>query len=236
MNQMHISPEGKEKLYIQAFREIRSYIIRNEMKPGELLPSEQTLCETLGVSRNVLREAIKSMEMMGLVEACPGRGTAVKTLNLDFIFQNVMFFTVGKDEEKAIREMLSLRRTLELDFAPQAFFTVTAEDITHLRNCVEQFRERWAHNEMFSDIDKDFHMTLYRHLDNGVLNSLLSAVWAVDDIFQLEQKVPHLGFTIAKHAAIVEALEERNYDMFMRTMQAHFSSGKYMSCNSYEEY
>ena len=236
MEQMHISAEGKEKLYVQAFREIRAYIIRNELKPGELLPSEQTLCESLGVSRNVLREAIKSMEMMGLVEACPGRGTAVKTLNLDFIFQNVMFYTVGKDEEKAIREMLSLRRTLELDFAPQVFFTMTPEDIAHLKGCVEQIRERWAHNEIFSDIDKEFHMTLYRPLNNGVLNSLLSAVWAVDDVFQLEQKVPHLGLTIAKHAAIVEALEEKNYDMFMRAMQAHFSSGKYMSRNSYEEY
>ena len=48
-----------EKLYIQAFREIRSYIMKNHLKPGDLLPTEQQLCAQFGVSRNVLREAIK---------------------------------------------------------------------------------------------------------------------------------------------------------------------------------
>ena len=72
------SIKREEKLYIQAFQEIRSYIIRNELKPGDLLPTEQTLCQNLGVSRNVLREAIKSMELMGMIQSCPGRGTQLK--------------------------------------------------------------------------------------------------------------------------------------------------------------
>ena len=64
----------EEKLYIQTFREIRSYIIRNNLKPGDLLPTEQEMSQMLGVSRNVIREAIKSMELMGMVQACAGRG------------------------------------------------------------------------------------------------------------------------------------------------------------------
>ena len=56
----------EKKLYIQAFREIRSYIIRNGLRPGDLLPTEHEMSEKLGVSRNVLREAIKSMELMGM--------------------------------------------------------------------------------------------------------------------------------------------------------------------------
>ncbi len=236
MNRMSMRTNSKEKLYTQAFREIRAYIIRNELKSGDLLPSEQSLCETLGVSRNVLREAIKSLELMGMVEACPGRGTAVKEFNLDFIFQNVMFFNVGRDEERAIREMLALRRTLELDFMPQAFFSVTEADIAHLRECLSQMRERWERNELFGDIDRDFHMTLYRRLNNGVLESLLRAVWAVDDTFELEKKKPHLPYTLDKHAAIVSSLEDRDYDMFTKAMQAHFASGKYLSEGNYEEY
>ena len=64
-----------DKLYVQAFREIRAYITRNNLQPGDLLPSEQAMCEMLGVSRNVLREAIKSMELMGMAQSRPGRGT-----------------------------------------------------------------------------------------------------------------------------------------------------------------
>ena len=85
----------EDKLYIQAFREIRSYIIRNELKAGDLLPTEQNMCQMLGVSRNVLREAIKSMELMGMIQSVPGRGTMIKEFNLDFIFQNVLFFTAS---------------------------------------------------------------------------------------------------------------------------------------------
>ena len=57
---------GKDKLYVQTFQKIRAYIIQNNLKPGDLLPSEQSMCEMFGVSRNVLREAIKAMELMNL--------------------------------------------------------------------------------------------------------------------------------------------------------------------------
>ena len=74
-----MSAEGqekqREKRYITAFREIHDYILRHQLKPGDLLPSEAELSREIGVSRNVIREAIKSMELMGMVEACPGRGT-----------------------------------------------------------------------------------------------------------------------------------------------------------------
>lgn len=100
-----------EKLYLETFREIRSYIINNGLKPGDMLPTEQAMCERWGVSRNVLREAIKSMELMGMVQACPGRGTQVKDFNLDFIFQNVLFFNMGDPEDDArVREMFGIRK------------------------------------------------------------------------------------------------------------------------------
>ena len=116
-----------DKLYIQAFREIRAYIIRNGLRPGDLLPTEHEMSEKLGVSRNVLREAIKSMELMGMVQACPGRGTVVREFSLDFVFQNVLFFTVG-GEDKSVREMFGIRRMLELSYMRQAFHMLTSDD------------------------------------------------------------------------------------------------------------
>ena len=100
--------EPGERLYISAFREIRSYIILNGLKEGDLLPTEKTLCERLGVSRNVLREAIKSMELMGMVRACPGRGTEICRFSMDFVFQNVLFFHVG-DDDPSVREMFTIQ-------------------------------------------------------------------------------------------------------------------------------
>lgn len=226
----------KEKLYIYAYREIRKYILQNNLKPGDLLPTEQRLCETLGVSRNVLRESIKSMELMGMVRAYPGKGTLVQAFNLDFIFQNVLFFQIGPQEEHSIREMFGVRKVLELAYMRQAFHAVTEEDIGRMRGCAAAMREKLSRGEFFIQEDKAFHLTLFRPLQNDVLLSLLEAIWAVDDGFELEKKQPHLEQTITKHEAIVDALENHSFIAFARAMEAHFSSGKYMGMTSYEEY
>lgn len=226
----------EKKLYIQAFREIRSYIIRNGLKPGDLLPTELEMSEKLGVSRNVLREAIKSMELMGMVQACAGRGTEIKEFSLDFVFQNVLFFNVG-GEDKPVREMFGIRRMLELSYMRQAFYALCEEDISVLRGCLHRMRECGEDDYLgFTEADRLFHITLFRGLGNGVLNSLMEAIWAVDAGFELEKKSPHLVSSISRHEAIVKALEEYDYRAFARAMEMHFSSGKYLKSDSFEEY
>lgn len=224
-----------EKLYIQTFRSIRAYIIENGLKAGDLLPTEMNLCEMLAVSRNVVREAIKSMELMGMIESCAGRGTMVKEFNLDFIFQNVLFFTVG-EEKGPIREMLAIRKHLELGYMREAYLALTDDDVRNIRESLENIKAKWRQHIFFHADDKQFHMTLFKHLNNSVLNSLLEAIWAVDETFKPEEKIKHLDNTIGKHEAIVNALERRDYDAFAKAMAAHFASGKYSSFNSFEEY
>ena len=225
-----------DKLYIRTYREIRKYIVQNNLQPGDLLPTEQKLCETLGVSRNVLRESIKSMELMGMVRACPGKGTEVQAFNLDFILQNVLFFQVGPQEEHSIREMFGVRKVLELAYMRQAFHAMTEEDVRALRSLADAMRDNWSRGVFFIQEDKDFHLTLFRSLHNDVLLSLLEAIWSVDDGFELEKKQPHLEQTVTKHEAIVAALENHSYTAFARAMEAHFSSGKYLGMTSYEEF
>ena len=225
----------QEKLYSQTFRQIRSYIIENDLKPGDLLPSEQTLCAELGVSRNVLREAIKSMELMGMVSASPGRGTVIMPFNLDFVMQNVLFFRVG-DNDQQVREMFGIRRMLELAYMRQAFHALGRDDVILLRRCVTQLRQDYENEGLFAQADHKFHMALFRPLGNSVLTSLLEAIWEVDDSFQLEMKRPHLESSVAKHEAIVDALEEHDFFAFAKAMEAHFSSGKYSTLHGYEEY
>ena len=225
----------EEKLYIQTFREVRSYIIENGLGPGDLLPTEQVLCQTLGISRNVLREAIKSMELMGMVQASPGRGTVIREFSLDHVFQNVLFFRV-RGEDKPVREMFGIRRNLELGYMRQAFRAVGGGEIAQMWRSLERMKQAGDDSDAFLRADRDFHMTLFQPLDNGVLNSLLEAIWAADDGFQLEKKSPHLVNSIGKHEAIVKALEKYEYRDFAQAMEAHFSSGKYSAKDSYEEY
>ena len=226
--------DDKGKLYIQVFREIRSYIIRNGLKPGDLLPTEQAMCEMLGVSRNVLRESIKSMELMGMISACPGKGTVVQEFNLDFVFQNVMFDTVGSSTQ-AISEMLEIRKRIELGYMRQAYSQLTEEDVTRIRGILEGIKAKWEQHIFFHADDRAFHMALFSHLDNRTLNSLLNAIWSVDENFKKEEKVKYLDDSIVKHENIVRALENHNEEAFEAAMLAHFSSGKYSVSGNFKD-
>ena len=227
---------GKEKRFIVAFREIHDYIMRRQLKPGDLLPSEAELSKEIGVSRNVIREAIKSMELMGMVEACPGRGTEVREFSLDFIFQHAMFFHMAEDE-KLVRQMFDIRKTLELGYMRQAFASIPKENIAHMREIVRRMRSSWEESGAFAREDREFHQTLFSSVGNPILMSLLDAIWAVDSGYQLEEKLPHLATSVAKHEAIVAALEEYDYLQFAHAMYRHYSSGKYLpKKDTYDEY
>ena len=227
---------GREKRFIVAFREIHDYIMRHQLRPGDLLPSEAVLSREIGVSRNVIREAIKSMELMGMVEACPGRGTEIREFSLDFIFQHALFFRMAEDE-RLVRQMFDIRKTLELGYMRQAFDSIPREDIARMREIAARMRASWEQSGAFAQEDREFHQTLFGSVGNPVLTSLLNAIWAVDTGYQLEEKLPHLASSVAKHEAIVDALEEYDYLKFAHAMYRHYSSGKYLPTNdTYEEF
>ena len=224
-----------EKRYAQAFREIRAYIIHHNLQPGDKLPTEQALCELLGVSRNVLREAIKSMEIMGMVSAQPGRGTVLKEFSLDFVFQNVIFASVG-DEDSTISEMLDIRKRLELGYMKQAYESLQPSDVPVIRQILERIKRQWEQHQFFHADDRAFHMSLFKRVNNRTLISMMEAIWDVDANFKTEQKFKHLDETIVKHENIVRALEARNQEAFEAAMLAHFASGKYSRRNDFSEY
>ena len=225
-----------EKLYSLVFRQIRAYILQNNLQPGDLLPTEQALVDMLGVSRNVLREAIKSMELLGMVSAQPGRGTMLKQFNLDYVFQNVIFAAAG-EEDNAVSEMLDIRKRLELAYARQAFESLEEEDILRLRSILESIKKQWEAHRFFHAYDREFHMALFSKIGNQTLLSMMAAIWDVDENFKTEEKFKHLDDTVIKHENIVRALEAGNEEAFQAAMMAHFASGKYFKqARSFEEF
>lgn len=225
----------EEKLYIQTFHNIRALIIENDMREGDPLPTEQAMCQRFGVSRNVLREAVKSMELMGMIESCAGRGTVVKDFNMSFIFQNALFFTVREGDE-AMREMLGIRKTLELGYMRRAYNALEADDVDKLRSIVEGIKEKWRQQQYFHADDMAFHMALFAPLKNTVLNAIMDAIWGADENFCKDEKLKYLNETVAKHERIVRALEMRDVAEFERAMRAHFESGKYLGVDTFQEY
>ena len=125
-----------QKLYIRVYDEIRNYIYKNNLKAGDKLPTEMEMCEMLGVSRNVLREAIKSLEITGIVSSKPGVGIIIRDFNVDYIMST--FINSFADGDLPVEQYIEeLRRVLELGFVDKAFESLTEEDIQALGSLVE---------------------------------------------------------------------------------------------------
>ena len=218
-----MSRSQNEKLYMKAFREIRQYIVDKDLQPGDLLPTEQQLCQKLGVSRNVLREAIKSMEVMGMIEACPGRGTVLRPFSLEFLLQNVLCFA-GRDQNRRVEELAGLQKTLELSYMREAFRSLSPTAVQELRLLAGMLRELEEPGMEALKLHHRFHALLFREVDNHLLRDLLDAVDVIQQTYHNSEHLPALPDTELVDG-VVRALEEYNFQAFAQAMDAYFSKG-----------
>src|ERR671916_1377222 len=105
----------RETLAEQAARNLMAFIETQDMKPGRLLPPESQLAADLGVSRPIIREALKSLAGKGIIEVVSGKGAVVKPLNNQGL--QVFFRRSMQIEREAIIDLIELRRSLELEAA-----------------------------------------------------------------------------------------------------------------------
>lgn len=224
------APKTK-KLYMQVYDEIRDYILQKKLGPGDKLPTEMEMCATLGISRNVLREAIKALEITGVVSSKPGVGIIIQEFNPDFLFQ-ALFYNLTYDSETMMDQTMAIRRVLELGFMEESFKTLESEDIERLSELVDIMdsivRQRAAEQgELtrgleFYKADAEFHMILNGRTGNRVLLSIIDAIWRCDRFYAQTVRLDNLKLTVTRHRRIVDALREKNWDAYTEAMEEHF--------------
>lgn len=220
----------KEKLYISVFDEIRKYIIREKLAVGDKLPTEAEMCDMMGISRNALRESIKALEIMGVIESAPSRGITLKAFNLDFVFQTIFYYLVA-DDEHLIHEIMEIRKVLEIGFIEKAYLSMTQERIDRLEAILLTMEEKLSKDILFYEEDRDFHMTLFEGIKNKTLESIFEAAWNVNHEFNLELKSMYQHQTLGNHREIYEALSNREFDRFKQLMIKHFDDDSSFDTN-----
>lgn len=220
------------RLYLQVYDEIKNYIESNHLMPGDKLPSEMKMCEMLGVSRNVLREAIKSLEITGAVRSKPGVGIVIQEFNTDFFLSNLIYSVT--DDNQLHKEIEEMRRVLELGFAKDAFDRITEKEIMLLSEKVEvmehllsQLKRSHAsiYGVKFAEADASFHKILFQNLDNRLLKSIIEFFWACDRYYKIKTTPDNMDLTVEKHQRICTGLKSGHYQEFYDAMQFHFNVG-----------
>ncbi len=208
------------RLYEQIVQQIEASVLNGTLKPGDQLPAERELAQSLGVSRTAVREAVKALREKGLVEAYSGRGTFVTDGTSQAARQSFdLMVKIGQQEA----HLAELRLILEPGIAALAADRVKDEDVAAMREAVEVMERSQKDPEAYIEADLDFHLALAEAVANPLILSLIDSIVGLlrqqrIKIFNVEGG-PQRGQV--HHKRILEAVERRDPEMARAAMRAH---------------
>lgn len=164
----------RSRVYEEVARQIQRLIADGKLQPGDRLPPERELAETFQVSRSSLRDAIRTLELMGMVEARQGEGTVVRDLTPDSLV--VPLSTVLVRKRELVAELLDVRRMIEPGLAARAARHATAEEIAELEEILDRQEARVRRGEPAIEEDSQFHYAIARAARNGVVLKVLDVL------------------------------------------------------------
>lgn len=155
----------------QAIAKIKELIMSGEFAAGSKLPREQDLAAKLGLSRNSLREAVRALSLIGVLDTRVGDGTYVTSLDADLLLAG-MGFVSDLLHSTTLLEVHQVRRILEPVATGLAASRLTEDDFRALEVCLEQM-EQAGTTQAFIDADNDFHRIIVAAAGNAMLTSLI---------------------------------------------------------------
>jgi DNA-binding FadR family transcriptional regulator len=214
-----------KRLHESAQETIREYVLRNNLGAGDALPGEMELARQLGISRNSVREAIRALESIGVLEVRRGRGVFVREFSFEPLLEGLAYGLLFQLRE--VEELVDIRCVLETGMIERAMDAMRPENLEQLRATVERMKGLAAQNTPFEEEDRRFHALIFQGIDNGTFLRLLDVFWLA-----YRHASSHIGGdrdpvrTWKDHVAILEALEAGDVDRARGALEHHYSGIK----------
>ena len=213
----------RSRLYQGIVEQIQALIGEGVLKPGDRLPPERELAERLQVSRSSLREAMRALELQGLVVSRPGAGTFVSTESLDTLIATIASsLTQARD---TLSDIFEVRHLLEPQLAALAAERATPEDVRRMAEALEGQERQVAGGETGVEGDTAFHFALAQATENWALARVMSTI---SDILRQSrdrslQSPGRPQRSLASHRHILEMVQRRDVEGAREAMQDHIS-------------
>ncbi|NEE01564.1 FadR family transcriptional regulator [Phytoactinopolyspora halotolerans] len=200
--------------------EIRRYIIKQRLAPGDPLKPESELARLFGVSRNSVREAVKALESMGVLETRRGSGVYVRDFSFAPLLDNLPYGLMHG--RRALSELVALRKALESGLIADAMRALRPESIEAMRTTLGDMRQLAEQGEPFPDQDRQFHRLLFADLGNEMLLQLFDLFWLA-----FHHAAPTTGGrspmqTYQAHADILDAVLTGDPERARAAVDAHY--------------
>lgn len=216
-----------KKISQMVIEQIQGMIMRGELKNGDKLPPERELTQTLNIGRPALREALKALEVIGVIESRHGQGNFVVNNTENSVYKPLsLSFKLSNGN---IEEILELRRLIEEYTVKQAASSSDEKDVLRLREILNAMINAET-TEQKSQFDKQFHYEIAKISKNILINSLFESTSYLFDSFI--NKTVRMSFfgedSIDKiydeHLRIIEAIEKHDAEEAAKKMQIHLNN------------
>ena len=207
--------------------DILDLILERDLVPGDPLPTENELTAALGVGRNTLRESLKALQALGVIEIRHGFGMFVAPSNFEALTDGLTFrarLSLRHQGEEAL-QLVEVRQALESGLVGAAMDRISAEQLAAVEESVNRMEALAAAGEPFIEADAEFHRRLFEPLNNDLLISLMDVFWKVYRRIHLELGGPYavdLQATAAVHRGIYEAVATADKALASERLSTHF--------------
>lgn len=219
------TPVKNKKIYQLIVEQIQEMILSGQLKAGDKLPSERTMAETFQASRASIREAVRSLEILGIIETRQGEGSFIRetTGNQWLEPLSVMFKLSGG----TFNEILEMRQILETQAARLAADRISEDEKEHLQYLIKALKESKDEEEMVQ-YDQAFHMLIAEASRNMLIASVMSAITAILQNFIEEARESvniwshDPAVLTAQHERVCQAILAGDGEVAAKAMETHF--------------
>jgi len=210
----------RSRVFTKVAEQLQAHIV-NELKPGDMLPPERELVQKFGVSRSSIRDAIRTLETVGLLEPRQGVGTVVRDPSTDVVVAPVA--SVVFQKRKAINELLDVRMIIEPALARRAALHATAGQVSDMAAILDRQDEKVRRGELATEEDSKFHYTIAQAADNGVMLKLVHVL--MDSLRELRERSLETGGrqkrSLAAHRLVLAAIQRGDGQAAEAAMRRH---------------
>ena len=223
-------PVSRTSLSDDIVEQIIDLIARGILKPGDRLPSEKQLCGRFGVGRTTIREALRSLAVMGILDGRVGEGTFVSNNNKKYLEKSLQWGLLM--DRKDVRDLIETRLMLESQTAFFAARRATEEDLQEIARAIRGMEKSLEQPEEYLTFDLQFHLRIARATQNSILHNLLSMTrgylqsWIHESLSKPSVRKMRIRAesSVREHHKILQALRKHKPEEARQAMTEHILS------------
>ncbi len=216
-----VTPIARTTLTASAFEQLISHVVQGNWKPGDRIPPERELCQQLGIARTSLREALKAMELVGMVDSRVGDGTFVCPRS-EFLSRPLLWAFTGADHNE-LHDIMEARTIIEENLAGLAAQRASSEEVANIGQAVQMMRDSIARGDSILEADMAFHLAVSTAARNEVLRNAVQLLRNLTrQWIYFKLLIPNVPPTVLKrHEAIYRAIQRRKPAAARSAMRRH---------------